>query len=56
MMPSTTQQIGYGVGLLALLYLVFLWRPKVGASLAVMLLGGVLIWQAQNKKGLFYRG
>lgn len=42
-----------GFALLGLIWLLFTWRPLLGAALAVMLVIGVLAWQAQNKKGVF---
>lgn len=46
----------YGFGLLGLLWLLFAWKPRVGAGAAAMILGGVLLWQINNKKGVFAYG
>lgn len=52
-MGLTWKEWSYGFGLLALLYGLYMWRPRVGASAAAMILVGVIVWQAKNKKGVF---
>lgn len=42
-----------GIFLFMLLYALYVWRPRVGAGASMMILGGVLLWQKQNGKGLF---
>lgn len=50
---SGLKQWFYGLGLIGLLWGAYAVKPRVGAAMAFMVLAGVILWQAKNKKGLF---
>lgn len=49
----TLAQWGTGFLLLGLLWALYVWRPRLGAGAALMLVFGILAWQARAKTGVF---